>query len=90
MEPPVPITQPYLPLKSIAIALIFCVLLGPLGILYSSVLGASIMLIIGFVVISHMLMVPIILLWVISCIWGVAAANRYNHKIIKKMAFTKK
>jgi hypothetical protein len=73
-----------LPFKSVAVALIFAVLLGPIGILYSSVLGGVIMIILGFIVISSRLIVPIILVWLVSCVWGVMAANRYNRKNMKR------
>lgn len=72
-----------LPLKSIAGALLFCVFLGPVGILYSSMLGGVIMIALGFVVACSKLLVPIILIWLISCIWGVAAANSYNKKVFR-------
>lgn len=74
-----------LPFRSRAAALIFCAILGPVGVLYSTVLGGVIMCIIGFIVISSKFIVPIILLWVVSCIVGVSAAERYNRKIIKEV-----
>lgn len=73
----------FLPLKSVAGTILFCVILGPIGLLYSSLWGGIVMIILGFIVLSSQLMVPIILVWVISCVWGVAATNRYNKKIVK-------
>ena len=72
-----------MPLKSVAIALLFAVVLGPVGVLYSSVMGGTILIVLGFVVVSSQYMVPIILLWLVSCIWSVAATNRYNKKVIR-------
>lgn len=72
-----------LPLKSVAIALLFSVFLGPIGVLYSSMVGGLVMIFLGFIVLSSKLLVPILLVWVISCIWGVAATNRYNQKLLK-------
>lgn len=73
--------KPVLPFKSVAAALLFSAILGPVGLLYSSLFGGVIMITIGFVVVSTRLLVPIILLWVLSCIWAVAAVNKYNRKL---------
>lgn len=75
-------SKPHLPFKSVAGALLFCVLLGPVGVLYSSTRGGVILIILGFIVACVQLPVPIIMVWLISCIWGVAAANKYNNKVM--------
>lgn len=72
--------NPKLPFKSVAGALLFCVFLGPVGLLYASVRGGIFMIVLGFIVLSSKLLVPIALVWVISCIWSVTATNRYNQK----------
>jgi hypothetical protein len=74
-----------LPLKNIAAALLFSVILGPVGVLYSSVLGGVVMIILGFVAFSAKFPVPIIMVWLGSCIWSVAAANKYNKKLLNEM-----
>ena len=74
---------PILPFKSVAIALVFTVLLGPLGLLYASMRGGIVMLLVGLVVISSKLLFPIILLWVICCIWAVKSVENYNQRIFK-------
>lgn len=79
-----------LPFKSVACALIFCVLLGPVGLLYSSVRGGIIMIILGFIVVSSKLMVPIIIVWLISCIWAAAAVNRFNASLLKGLSWQEK
>lgn len=62
--------------KSVGIAIILTVLLGPLGVFYSSVPGGVIMciaaVIIGFVTIGFGL--PLI--WVASIVWGAVAARQ--------------
>ncbi len=73
-----------LPLKSVAVALLFCVFLGPVGVLYSSVVGGVVMMTVGILVLRAKLIGPILLLWMVSCTWGVAAANRYNNKIVSR------
>lgn len=73
-----------LPFKSVAGALLFCAILGPVGLLYSSLTGGVVMIILGLFVLRAKLAGPIILVWLISCIWGVAATNHYNRKILPK------
>lgn len=78
--------QPWvLPLKSVAGALLFSIFLGPVGLLYSSVWGGVLMIVLGFIVVSAKFIVPIILVWLISCIWSASAVNRYNKKIMDIM-----
>ncbi len=73
-----------LPLKSPAIALLFGVVLGPIGLLYSTVPGGIIMISLGVIVVSAKLIVPIILTWLLSCVLSAAAVNRYNQAIIQQ------
>ncbi|MEO8401756.1 MAG: hypothetical protein ABI597_08175 [Gammaproteobacteria bacterium] len=72
-----------LPLKSVAVALIFCAILGPVGLLYSSYVGGIVMILFGFIAMRMKLYGLVFLAWMISCIWGVGAANRYNKKILQ-------
>ena len=77
--------KPQLPFKSVAVALLFSTILGPVGLLYSSVLGGVVMTIITFIVISVKFSVPIILTWIGCNIWSVAATNRYNNKLMNSL-----
>ena len=72
-----------LPLKSVATALIFSVLLGPVGLLYASFWGGVCMILFGIVVISSQFLFPIILLWLICCAWSVKAIERHQLKMIR-------
>ena len=72
-----------LPCKSVAVALLFSVILGPVGLLYASYWGGIVMIILGFIVICTQLIVPIILFWIICSIWAVGAVNRYNKKLLQ-------
>lgn len=74
-----------LPFKSVAVTLLFCVILGPIGLLYSSALGGSVMILFALFIICSPFHMPIILVWLGSCIWGVIAANKYNKKLLEKM-----
>ena len=74
----------HLPFKSVAGSLLFSVFLGPIGLLYASTFGGILMSIIGFAIVCTKLIVPIFIVWVITCMWSVIATNRYNKKIIRK------
>lgn len=76
--------KPTLPLKSVAGALLFSIFLGPIGLLYASTIGGVIMMVLGVVIFPTKLPFPIALVWILSCVWSVAAVNRYNRKIIEK------
>jgi len=72
-----------LPFKSVAVALLFCVFLGPIGVLYTSVISGIIMIFLGLLLIRAKLLGLLILLWLISCVVGVVCANRVNKKILQ-------
>ncbi len=72
-----------LPFKSVAAALLFCVFLGPLGLLYASFWGGFFMTMIGMVVVRAHMIFPIMLLWVVCSIWGVGAVEQYNRRILQ-------
>jgi hypothetical protein len=74
-----------LPFKSVATALLFSVVLGPVGLLYASTIGGAVMIFLSFAVITNKLYVAAILLWLISCVWSVAAVNAYNKKRLNKI-----
>lgn len=70
-----------MPYKSVAGALLFTIILGPVGLLYSTFWGGLFMIIVGIIVCSNKLFFPILLLWILCCIWAVGASERYNKKI---------
>ena len=72
-----------LPFKSVAIALLFSAILGPVGLLYASFWGGFFMILIGLIVISSKLFFPILLLWISCSIWSVGAVESYNKKLLK-------
>jgi ABC-type multidrug transport system permease subunit len=71
-----------LPLKSVAGALLFSVLLGPVGLLYASTFGGSILLFLMFSLATSAFYRSFIILWLVGCVWSVIAVNRYNKKIL--------
>jgi len=69
------------PYKNVATALLFAVLLGPVGLLYSSFWGGVIMMIIGMIVVSAQFPFPILIWWMCCSVWAVRAVEKYNHRI---------
>lgn len=70
-----------LPFKSVAIALLFSSLLGPIGLLYASFWGGLLMIFVAIIAFSCKFIFPIILMWLICCIWSVGATESYNKKL---------
>jgi len=71
------------PTKSMGIALLLTVLLGPLGMLYSTVLGALVMIVISVVVAVVTLGLGLLLTWPISTVWAAIATSRYNRRLLE-------
>ena len=74
-----------LPFKSVAGALLFSAFLGPIGVLYATFWGGVILIVLAFIVISAQYAVPIIVVWLVGCIWSVASVNKYNKKRLLEM-----
>jgi hypothetical protein len=74
---------PVLPFKSVAGALMFSVILGPVGLLYASVLGGVILIILTMTAVTGKFYVAATIFWLTSCVISVIAVNRYNKKIIR-------
>ena len=68
--------------KSPGIALLLTFLFGPLGMFYSTILGAVIMIIISAIVGFVTLGLGLIVTWPICMIWGAVAASMYNKKLM--------
>lgn len=64
--------------KSVAAALLFAVILGPVGLLYSSFWGGVIMIPLTVVVMCSRFVFPILITWLICCIWAVGSVEAYN------------
>lgn len=69
-----------LPYKSVALALVFAVLLGPVGLLYASFWGGFTMIVLAVVMASGKYFFLMFMVWVGSCIWAVGAVEKYNRK----------
>jgi len=71
--------------KSVGISLILTFLFGPLGMLYSTIWGAIIMLIISVIVGTITFGVGLFPIWPICMIWGAFAAASYNKKLFNEI-----
>lgn len=67
--------------KSVAGALLFTVILGPVGLLYASFWGGVVMIFFAVVIFSARLLFCALLLWIICCVWSVGAVESYNKKL---------
>jgi hypothetical protein len=74
------------PNKCIIAAILMPLFLGPIGLLYSSFLGAIIMLLLmlGCIPLGQKGGSVALLLWVVGIFWSVLSANRYNKKMLKR------
>lgn len=70
------------PTKNVGTSLILTILLGPLGMLYSTVLGSIIMLIVSIPVAIFTLGFGLLLVWPICVIWGAMAVSSSNKKML--------
>jgi hypothetical protein len=77
---------PPLRYKSVAGALLFSVILGPVGLLYASFWGGLFMIAISIVVISGKFFFVTLLVWLICCIWSVGSAEAHNKKLASSAA----
>jgi len=64
--------------KSVGLALVLTFFFGPLGLLYSSVLGGIIMLVASVALAAVTFGISLFLTWPICMIWGAIAASNYN------------
>ena len=71
--------------KSVGVAILLTVLFGPLGMLYSTIPGALIMIavhVVIFLVTFGFGTFLFIFTWPICVLWGAMAASSYNRKLI--------
>jgi len=68
--------------KSMGLSIILTVLLGPLGMFYSTVIGAIIMSVISIVIGIFTFGFGLLLTWPIAIVWGAWATSTYNKNLI--------
>lgn len=70
------------PTKNMGTSIILTVLFGPLGMLYSTMLGGLVMLVVSVVVGFVTLGLGLFVTWPICIIWAAMATSNYNKKLI--------
>ena len=68
--------------KSMAVAIILAILFGPLGMLYATVMGGVVMLVISLLAAIFTLGFGLFITWLICVIWAAVAANSHNKKML--------
>ena len=67
--------------KSVLVAFLLAFFFGPLGLLYSSITGGVILMIIGIPIGILTLGFGLIFIWIASVIWAIIATNSVNNKM---------
>jgi len=68
--------------KSMGVSIILTLLFGPLGMFYSTVLGAIIMSVISLIVGLLTFGLGLLLTWPICIVWGALATSTYNKNLV--------
>ncbi|HST58626.1 MAG TPA: hypothetical protein VLK84_08060 [Longimicrobium sp.] len=68
--------------RSVGVALLLTFLFGPLGMLYSTISGALIMIAVSVVLAVFTLGFSLFLTWPISIVWGAMAASAHNQRVL--------
>ena len=70
------------PTKSVGISILLTILFGPLGMFYSTILGAIAMCIISLFLIAITFGLGFLIIWPICIIWGAVAISSHNKEIL--------
>ena len=71
------------PTKSVGIALLLAIFFGPLGMLYSTVVGGITMMVVSLIVGLLTLGFGLFVTWPICVIWAAIAANSHNSGVMR-------
>lgn len=67
--------------KSAGVAFLLTFLFGPLGMLYSTIMGGIFMFVVSVVIGFVTMGVGFFITWPICIIWGIAAVNSHNRRL---------
>lgn len=67
--------------KSVGLAIVLAFFFGPLGMLYSTVTGALVMLVVNLVVALLTFGLGLVLTWPICVVWAAVSASTHNDRI---------
>ena len=68
--------------KSVGIALLLSFLFGPIGMLYSTVVGALVMFVANLLALLLTAGLGLILTWPIGMVWAAVATSKSNSKLL--------
>ena len=71
--------------KSMGIAILLTFFFGPLGLLYATITGGVIMIILGIIVGIVTLGLGEVIIWPISIIWSAVAVKKYNENLMNNI-----
>jgi uncharacterized membrane protein len=74
------------PMKSVRTAIVLAALFGPLGMFYTTLWGAVIMLVISLIVVPLTLGFGLIIILPACAFWAALAARSYNQKLLSRQA----
>ena len=74
--------------KSPGVAILLTILLGPIGMLYSTIVGAVIMLVVNVVIGIVTLGFGLVLTWPVCVVWAAVAASSYNKRILAEAGYS--
>ncbi len=72
------------PTKSVGIGLLLTFLFGPIGMLYATVWGGLLMMVVNLVVGIATFGIGLVITWPIQLIWVVLSIRSYNKKLMKQ------
>ena len=72
------------PTKSPGIAILLTILFGPIGMFYSTIGGAIIMLLVSIVVGGLTFGLGLLVTWPICILWAALAASAYNKRLLRQ------
>lgn len=69
--------------KSMGISIALTLFFGPLGMFYSTITGAIVMIIVDIIVGIITLGIGLLVTWIIQVIWAAVATSSYNKKLMR-------
>jgi len=73
--------------KSVGISLLLTFFFGPLGMLYSTIWGAIVMIVVYGVVAVVTLGYGLFIVHPVCMIWGAVAAHNYNQRLLRRAGY---
>ena len=67
--------------KSMGVTILLTILFGPLGMFYSTVTGAIVMIIVSGLVALFTLGLGLLITWPVCIIWAAVKTNKYNKNL---------